>query len=183
MPEATAGGPGAGAVTGPPWPDETAVVALDGLAPLRAADLARLEARHRPVVACVAGECSGDAFALACVVDLLVAGPSAAFGRPGPWTDLVLRRLAGITGRKVAGYLALSGRLVGVARAQRWGLVSLIAEDPTAAAVALAGTLETRSPVAVEVILRRAHHGAPADHLRSELMSWPWREPGHGDAS
>ena len=165
-------------VLGPPWPEGIAVVALDVLAPVNPADLAALEDRRRPIVAWVAGECHGAAFALACMVDLLVAAPSASFGRPGPWTDLVLRRLPGIAGRKVAGYLALSGRSVGAARAQDWGIVSRLAEDPAAEAVALAAALEGRSGVAVEVILGRAHRGATADHLQSELMSWPWAAGG-----
>ncbi|HKH89035.1 MAG TPA: enoyl-CoA hydratase-related protein [Acidimicrobiales bacterium] len=163
-------------VNEPPWPQATTVIALDDLGPIRAADLAALEERRRPVLAVVRGQCSADALALACMVDLLVAAPTASFGRPGPWTDLVLRRLSGITGRKVAGYLALSGRMVDAGRACRWGLVSSLAENPAHEAVPLAESLDRRSPVAVEVVLQRAHRGAAADHLRSGLMSWPWSE-------
>jgi enoyl-CoA hydratase/carnithine racemase len=161
-------------VSVPPWPEATTVIALDDVGPLRASDLAALEERRHPVLAWTRGECSGDALALACVVDLLIAAPAASFGRPGPWTDLVLRRLAGITGRKVAGYLALSGRMVDAGRARRWGLVSDLAEDPAHEAAALGDELDRRSGVAVEVILQRAHRGAAADHLRSGLTSWPW---------
>ncbi len=166
-------------VNGPPWPEGTAVVALDGCAPMRAEDLAALEARRRPVIGWVEGACEADALALACVVDLLVAAPGATFGRPGPWTELVLRRLTGLAGRKVAAYLALSGRSVDAARAETWGLVSRISDDPALAAGSLADLVDGRSLVAVEVILGRAHRGAHGDHLRSGLMSWPWR-PGDG---
>ena len=163
-------------VSKPPWPQATTVIELDDLGPIRAVDLAALEERRRPVLAVVRGRCSGDALALACMVDLLVAAPAASFGRPGLWTDLVLRRLSGITGRKVAGYLALSGRMVDARLARRWGLVSSLSEDPAHEAVQLAESLDRRSRVAVEVVLQRAHRGAAGDHLRSGLMSWPWSE-------
>lgn len=122
----------------------------------------------------IEGDCESDALALASVVDLLVAAPGARLGRPGLWTDLVLRRLSGIAGRKVAAYMALSGRLVDAVRAEQWGIVSRLSDDPAREADELAGLLDGRSPVAVEVILGQAHRGAATDHLRSGLMSWPW---------
>lgn len=156
-------------VVGPPWPDGPIVVDLDGLRDVTLADVAALERRREVSVGAVAGPCEGAALAAACAVDLLVAGPAATFGSPGPWADLVVRRGTGIAGRRVAAYLAMSRRTIAVDLARTWGVVTWIAPDPVAAAWELAERVAARSPVAVATILREAHHGAASDYTMAAV--------------
>lgn len=149
------------------------VLDLDALQAISGADLAALES-GAPVVGTILGDCTGHRLAAACCVDLLVSGPDARFGAPGGWTDLVLRRSVGLVGRKVAGYLALSGRWVDAERARRWGLVNEVHDDPRGAATRLADLVTGRPPVAVATVLRQARRGAAADHARTTLTDWRW---------
>jgi enoyl-CoA hydratase/carnithine racemase len=151
----------------PPWPDAAFVLALDALAPPALAELEALERRQAPVIGAVAGACEGAALAAAFAVDLLVAAPGATFGRAGEWTDLVVRRGAGIAGRKVVAYLTTTQRTIDAELARTWGIVSRVADDPVAAATALADELAARSPRAVATILRQAHRGAAADYAET----------------
>lgn len=156
-------------VTRPPWPDGSFVVDLDALGPLALHDLAALERRSIPSVAVIRGRCEGAALAVACATDLLVAGPDASFGRPGAWTDVVVRRGTGIMGRKSSAYLTMTDRCVGAIVARRWGLVSRIDDDPVAAALETAEVMGARSPVAVATVLHQAHRGAAADYILTGL--------------
>jgi enoyl-CoA hydratase/carnithine racemase len=154
-------------VTGPAWPPRPFVVDLDRLGPLTPADLASLESLDSVSVGVATGLCSGPALAAAFAVDLLVAGAGASFGRPGIWTDLMIRRGKGISGRKVMAYLAMTGRSIDSATALRWGLVNLISDDPADEAQRLADQIAQRSAVAVAAILAQARRGAAADYVRS----------------
>lgn len=153
----------------PPWPEGPLVVDLDRLADVSLDDLEALERRGAVSVGAVSGRCEGPALAAALAVDLLVAAPGAALGRPGEWANVVVRRGAGIAGRKVAAYLALTERLVAAEQARTWGIVSRVADDPLAAAAALADEIGSRSPRAVRTILRQAHRGAAADYAQARL--------------
>ncbi|MCZ7526656.1 MAG: enoyl-CoA hydratase-related protein [Acidimicrobiia bacterium] len=160
-------------VTGPPWPEGTLVVDLDRLGPVTLEDLAGLERRDEASVGVVRGRCEGAALAVAVAVDLLVATPGATFGRAGDWVDVVVRRGTGIVGRKAAAYLTMTGRAVDADLARRWGLVSLVADDPGAAATGLAEEVAARSPVAVATILRQAHRGAAREYTDARLTGPP----------
>lgn len=147
-------------VTGYPWPAECFALDLDVLGPVTLDQLAQLEQRSVPSVGVIRGRCEGAALAAALAVDLLVAGPDASFGRPGPWVDIVVRRGVGLIGRKAVGYLAMTGRTVGAEVARRWGLVSYVDDRPAHAAVRLAGLVGGRSARAVATVLEQVHRGA-----------------------
>ena len=152
-----------------PWPAGTLVVDLDGMQSVSIADLEALERRSSASIGVIVGECEGPALAAALAVDLLVASPQATFGRAGAWADVVIRRGAGIAGRKVAAYLALTERTIDAELARTWGIVSRVADDPAVTAAALADEIEARSPRAVATILRQAHRGAAGDYVETRL--------------
>jgi enoyl-CoA hydratase/carnithine racemase len=160
-----------------PWPREPFLVDLDAVAdsPLDALDLVGIEGSAGVSIGFVRGACTGAALAAAVVVDLVVAGPAARFGRPGEATEIVVRRGVGIVGAKAIGYLAMTARLIDAPTALAWGLVNAVDGDPEAAARRLAEQIARRSPVAVAAIRRQAHAGASADHLvnraRRDVMS------------
>jgi enoyl-CoA hydratase/carnithine racemase len=155
--------------TGAPWPGGPLVVDLDRLGGLSLDDLEALERRTEVSIGAVSGACEGPALATALAVDLLVAAPGATFGRPGDWSDVVIRRGTGVAGRKVTAYLALTGRTIDAELARTWGIVSRIADEPLAAAATLADEIAARSPRAVATILRQAHGGAAADYTETRL--------------
>ncbi len=160
-------------ITGLPWPDAPAVLDLDALAAGAAPSLAwlqGLETEAGVVVGVVRGPCTGGVLAAALASTLLVAGPEAFFGRPGPYADIVARRAVGIAGRRVAGYLAASGRIVDVVTAHRWGVVSRVDQDPLAAARELADRLAAGARPAVDAILARGRRGATGDYLESSVI-------------
>jgi enoyl-CoA hydratase/carnithine racemase len=156
---------------GAPWPVASFVLDLDRFDGARLGELEELERRPTVVVGAVAGVCEGAALAAAFAVDLLVAGPRARFGRAGDSSDIVVRRGAGIAGRKVVAYLTMTSRTIDAELAQTWGIVSRLSDDPLAAAVALADELATRSPRAVATILRQAHAGAAADYALARSIA------------
>ena len=70
-------------VTQAPWPPEPMVLLLDEISDLTLDDLSALDQRYILSVGAVRGTCEGSALAAALAVDLLIAAPDAAFGRPG----------------------------------------------------------------------------------------------------
>lgn len=124
----------------------------------------------QPVVAAVHGYALGGGceFALSC--DLIVADESAVFGLPevtvglvpgGGGTQLALRRLG--PGR--AADLVLTGRRLGIAEAEAYGLVDRRVPAGTAReeALALAAAIAKNSPTAVRAAKRALRHGAAVD--------------------
>lgn len=156
-------------VGGPPWPPGPMVLLLDDLTDLPLEDQALLERRKAVCVAAVRGICMGNALAAAMAADILVAAPDAAFGRPGKWMDIVIRRGTGIAGRKVMAYLAMTNRLIDAKTAYCWGIVSTIEEDPVTAAEMIASKISGCSPVAVATILRQCHRGADRDYINTRM--------------
>lgn len=153
----------------PPWPAGPMVLLLDEITEVTIEDVAALEDRKTLCVAALKGKCEGASLAAAFAVDLLVAAASATFGRPGAWSDIVIRRGIGIAGRRVMAYLAMTDRTIDAHRARGWGIVSLIDEDPVAAAVKQAEDIAKHSPAAVETILRQCHQGAFQDYIVTRL--------------
>ncbi|MGE0796334.1 MAG: enoyl-CoA hydratase/isomerase family protein [Acidimicrobiia bacterium] len=158
-------------VTELPAPVGPVLVDLDAVAEAGLAELYDLERRGELTVGVARSRCEGFGLAVATAVDLLVAAPSATFGRPGRWSPVVLRRGEGIVGRRAAGYLVMTGRSIGAATALDWGLVSHVADDPVAAATELVASIAARSPVAVRTILAQAHRGAAADYTALRATS------------
>ena len=122
----------------------------------------RLLALRMPTVAAVNGVAAGAGASLAMTCDMAVAAPTGSFIQAfskiglvpdagGSW--LLVQKL----GLARAMGLALTGDRLGAAQAKEWGLVWDVADDPLAAAIALAqrlAAMPTRALVATRHLLR-----------------------------
>jgi cyclohexa-1,5-dienecarbonyl-CoA hydratase len=95
-----------------------------------------------PFLACVKGMCLGGGLEIVLPAERVFASPTARFGQPelklgvfAPLGSLLLPRLVG---PRRAADLLLSGRTIAVEEALAFGLVSEVADDPGAAALAWA---------------------------------------------
>ena len=122
------------------------------------ADIADLERADVVTVGVVTGECTGLALAAACTVDLLYCAPAACFGQPAAWTDYVVRRATVLIGRRAAGYLALSGRMLSAERLARLGFVNAVPADPHERADAVAELIGRRSAAAIRTVLAQTRN-------------------------
>jgi enoyl-CoA hydratase/carnithine racemase len=92
-----------------------------------------------PTIAAVNGPALAGGFDLAVLCDLRVAGPEATFAHPEVrFGDVVYGPLHDLVGGAVARDLCFTGRTVDAAEALRLGLVREVADDPLAAALAVA---------------------------------------------
>ena len=122
--------------------DLKAIGTLDPTAPGGPLGFTRL-ASPKPTIAAVSGWCLAGGFELALWCDLRVAAPSARFGfterRFGvPLIDGGTQRLPRIVGSGRALDLVISGRVIGVEEAERFGVVTEIADRPVRRALAMA---------------------------------------------
>jgi enoyl-CoA hydratase/carnithine racemase len=107
-----------------------------------------------PVIAAIAGPCLGGGLQIALGADIRIAAPDAKLSvlemRWGLIPDMigtwVLPRLVGLD---VAKELTITGRMLSGEEAAALGVVTRVAEDPHAAAIALAREVAGKSPVAV----------------------------------
>ncbi|MFE5622688.1 enoyl-CoA hydratase/isomerase family protein [Streptomyces virginiae] len=120
--------------------------------------LARLP---QPVVAAVQGYCLGFGFELALMADVRVAARDAVFALPEARLGVAVDaggdlRIAREAGAGWAKFLALTGRRIDVATAERLGLVQVVVEkeDLEASARALAEEIAANAPLAVQGIKR-----------------------------
>lgn len=107
-----------------------------------------------PVIAAIHGNCFGAGIQLALGADIRIAAPSsrisvmeAKWGLIPDMAGTVLLRE--VLPRDVALELTYTGRILDAAEAQALGLITRIADDPLAAAKALAEQIATRSPDSV----------------------------------
>ncbi|MER7730449.1 enoyl-CoA hydratase/isomerase family protein [Streptomyces erythrochromogenes] len=124
----------------------------------RFAVLARLP---QPVVAAVQGYCLGFGFELALMADIRVAARDAVFALPEARLGVAVDaggdlRIAREAGAGWAKFLALTGRRIDAATAERLGLVQLLveADELAAASGALAAEIAANAPLAVQGIKR-----------------------------
>ena len=117
-----------------------------------------------PTLAAVNGVAAGAGASLAMTCDIAIAAPQASFIQAfskiglipdagGSW--FLVERLG--LARALA--LAMTGDKLGAAQAKEWGMIWDVAEDPLAAALALAerlATLPTKALVATRALLREA---------------------------
>ena len=116
---------------------------------------ARLFAVKKPVVAAVQGAAVGAGLGLALVADFRIAGPDAKFVanfvslgfHPGFGISAVLER---VVGRQRALLMNLTGRRIRAEEAAEWGLADALADDPVAAALAMAHEIAAGAPLAVQ---------------------------------
>jgi len=127
----------------------------------------KLEAHRWPTIAAVDGPALGGGCELALACDFRIASPRAYFAQPelslgilagagGNW------RLAQAAGQQVARRMLYAGARLSAAEALTAGLVDELADDPSAAAAALAGKIARQSWRALELtkLALRSHRPA-----------------------
>ena len=123
------------------------------------AGLTELFALDKPVIAAVNGLAIGGGFELALAADLIVAADSAEFALPEVKLGMMadsggVLRLPKRLPRAIATELLLTGRRMGAAEAQRWGLVNRVVPLAQLAAAAhdLARELVAAAPLALAAV-------------------------------
>lgn len=136
----------------------------------------RIQSLRFPVVAAVNGVAAGAGVSLAMTCDIAIAAPGASFIQAfskiglvpdagGSW--FLVERL----GLARAMALAMTGDKLPAAQARDWGLIWDVADDPLAAALALAerlAAMPTRALVATRALLRDAGHRTLDEQLDAE---------------
>lgn len=136
----------------------------------------RIQSLRFPVIAAVNGVAAGAGASLAMCCDITIAAPGASFIQAfskiglipdagGSW--FLVERLG--LARALA--LAMTGDKLPAAQAREWGLIWDVAEDPLAAAMALADKLAvmpTKALVATRALLREAGHRTLDEQLDAE---------------
>jgi enoyl-CoA hydratase len=107
-----------------------------------------------PVIAAIHGPAIGAGMQLAVACDIRVAGPDARLAIPGGRLGILLSpkniaRLAALVGQGAARDFLLAGRSVDAVEGFAFGLVQRLAEDPVAAALALAAEIAGLAPLSV----------------------------------
>jgi len=127
-----------------------------------------------PVIAAVHGVCFGGGFQIALGADIRVAAPASKFSIMEAKWGLIPDMSATVTLRElvpkdVAMELTMTGRVFESKEALRLGLVTRIADDPLAEALALARQIVTRSPDSTAAAKRLLHatYAEGADEARA----------------
>jgi enoyl-CoA hydratase/carnithine racemase len=133
-----------------------------------------------PVIAAVHGNCFGGGLQIALGADIRIAAPDARLSvmemRWGLIPDMAITRtLPRLVGIDVAKELAYTGKVISGAEAHGLGIVTRVADEPLAAARALAADVANRSPDAVRAAKRLfdSSWNAPAEEtlaLEAELQ-------------
>lgn len=131
-----------------------------------------------PVIAALKGVAFGGGCQIALGADIRIAAPDVRMSvmeiRWGLLPDMgITQSLPRLTRIDVAKELLLTGRVVEAAEARDIGLLTRIADDPLAAAHALARDIAAKSPSAtrrMKPLLDRAWFAAPAEGLRLEAV-------------
>jgi enoyl-CoA hydratase len=119
----------------------------------------------KPVIAAVNGAAVGGGFELVLSCDLVVAADTARFGLPEVKRGLLAAGGGTLLGTRLplslALEVALTGELIGAARAEQWGLVNRVvpAAELLEASLALAATIAANGPIAIRTtkeLVRRA---------------------------
>lgn len=129
-----------------------------------------------PVIAAVHGACFGAGMQLALGADIRIAAPDTRFSImemkwgivPDMGGMVVLPKLLRAD---VLRRLTYTAEQVSAEQAERWGLVTELADDPIAAAMALAGTIALKSPSAIraaKALIAEAEVAAAEDVLLAE---------------
>lgn len=140
--------------------------------------IARVDRCRRPVIAAIHGLALGGGLELALACDLRVASPSARLGLTETSLGIIpggggTQRLPRIVGEARAKELILLARRVDGNEAYRIGLVHRLADDPVAAALAIAQQLAEAAPLALTAALEAID--AAADLPLSEGLAFERR--------
>jgi enoyl-CoA hydratase/carnithine racemase len=134
-----------------------------------------LETLDKPVVAALHGVCIGLGLEIALAADLRVASPDVRLSLPETRLGLVpdvggTTRLLRTVGRSRAKDLIFTAREIGADEALRIALVDRVAEDPAAAARALAEEMAANAPMAVGLAKRVIERSGDVDKRTSMDM-------------
>jgi enoyl-CoA hydratase len=120
---------------------------------------ARMDAARTPFVAAIHGFCLGGGLEVAMCCDIRVASDDAQIGQPEIKLGLIpggggTQRLPRLVGLGRAQLLNMTGDFIDARTAYEWGLVERVVarEDLLDAALAIAGSIAARSPVATGVL-------------------------------
>ncbi len=128
----------------------------------------RLARLARPTIAVLNAHAFGGGLELAAACDIRVMAPKASLALPEAGVGIVpgwsgSQRLARLLPEAVVKEMALFGRRIGAERALALGFAAEVAEDPLAAAEAMAARVAELSPRAVEITKAMIHAGAGED--------------------
>lgn len=128
----------------------------------------RLARLSKPTIAAIAGNAFGGGLELAACCDIRIAAPTVQFALPETSVGIVpgwsgTQRLHRLLPEPVLKEMALFGRLLSADRALALGFVAELADNPQAAAMAIAGRLAETSPRATEVAKYMIHAAAGED--------------------
>ncbi len=146
-------------------------------AAIRGAQLAIARA-PKPVIAAIDGDCVGGGCGLALACDIRIASPRSRLGITPAKLGLVYslhdsKLLVDLVGPGHAKRMLYTGMLLGADEACRIGLVEELADDPLAAAQALAAQIAAASPFSqkgTKAIIRRILDGAADDDADSATL-------------
>jgi enoyl-CoA hydratase/carnithine racemase len=127
--------------------------------------LARLS---RPTIAVIGAHAFGGGLELAAACDIRVMAPRATLALPEAQVGIVpgwsgSQRLTRLLPEAVVKEMALFGRRISAERALALGFAAEVADDPLAAAKAIAERVEALSPRAVEITKAMIHAGQGED--------------------
>lgn len=132
-------------------------LAPDGLHDVRPGLWKRIRSIRKPIIAAVEGWCLGAGNELLMCCDIAVASEEAKFGQPETNLGIIPgagggATLARLVGRSRAMQMVLTGKPISAEEALRFGLVAELAPSgaATARAIALAGEIAKRAPLAME---------------------------------
>jgi len=136
----------------------------------------QIELCRKPVIACVNGVALGGGCELAMACTLRLASDTAKMGLPEVKLGLIpgyggTQRLVRLVGRGAALKMMLTAQIVGADEALRLGLVQEVAPaaDLMSRARAMAATIASMAPLAIEGVLEAVEHGSSIeDGLLSE---------------
>ncbi|MDX1662855.1 MAG: enoyl-CoA hydratase/isomerase family protein [Candidatus Promineifilaceae bacterium] len=140
--------------------------------------LGRLERMELPTVALIHGHCLGLALELALACDLRLAADGARLALPETRLGMIpdvggTTRLTRLIGPARAKEMIFTGRQIGAAQAERWGLVNAVVpeEDLLASGQALAEEIAQAAPLAVGMA-KRVVDGAADLERGLQLEGW-----------
>lgn len=142
----------------------------------------RIGANPKPVIAAINGICIGGGMELAMACDLRIVGRSARFAQPEVNLGVVsgwggTQRLPRLIGKTRSLEMLMLGEQISTEEALAIGLVNRVVPDDAlmAEAMALAGKLAMKSPMALAKIKEAVERGLPlslADGLREEARCY-----------
>ena len=147
--------------------------------------LERTEKMRCPTISAIQGFCVGGGLELAASTDIRVATKESKFGVPvnrlgltAGWDEL--RRMIAVAGVPAVKYLVLSGRIIDIDEAMRFGLVTMAVEDDEFedAVDKLAGQIASGAPLSArdhKIMIRQLSIDPNTEHLSEEDFNVQFR--------